>query len=125
MGRWNLVKNTKEEVLYTDYKTYPIGEEKIALGQIFTTTPEEILSEKQSYISLLNNVSTRDDFYLIALFITDIINGGSYVIYSSKAKELFKRAFKKQDLQQGTFLENIVSRKKQILPVVMSEMGEQ
>ena len=25
---------SKEEVLYTDYKTYPVGEERIGLGQI-------------------------------------------------------------------------------------------
>ena len=116
---------TKEEVLYTDYKNYPVGEYKIGLGQIFTTNPEEILKDKEEYIELLNQVAEGNNYYLVSLFITDIINKGSYVLYSKRAEEIFKKVFKDNNLSQGTFLEEIVSRKKQILPVIMMEMGEQ
>ena len=116
---------TKEEVLYTDYKNYPVGEYKIGLGQLSTTNPEEILKTKEEYIELINNVCDGNDYYLVAFFITDIINNGSYVLYSQRAEEILKKAFKNQNLTQGTFLEGIVSRKKQILPGIMIEMGEQ
>ena len=119
----SLKGKTKEEVLYTDYKTYPVGEERIGLGQISTTNPEQILDEKEEYIELLNNVAEGNNYHFVALFITDIINNGSYVLYSKRAEEIFKRIYKNEDLPQGAFLENIVSRKKQILPAIMLEMG--
>ena len=115
---------TKEEVLYTDYKNYPVGDKRIGLGQIFTTNPMEVLKSQDSYVELLNNVTEGNGYYLTALFITDILKGGSYVLYSNRAEEIFRKVFKKDELKEGTFLEGVVSRKKQILPGIMLEMGE-
>lgn len=118
----SLKGKTKEEVLYTDYKTYPVGERRIGLGQLSTTNPEQILEEKEEYIELLNNVAEGNNYYFVALFITDIINNGSYVLYSNRAENIFRKIYKNEELTQGDFLENIVSRKKQILPGIMLEM---
>ena len=115
---------TKEEVLFTDYKNYPVGEEKIGLGQLSTTSPEEILNEKEEYIKLLNNVAEGNNNYFVALFITDIINNGSYVLYSERGEEILRKVYKNDNLTQGTFLKGVVSRKKQILPGILVEMGE-
>ncbi|MBR3161243.1 MAG: putative manganese-dependent inorganic diphosphatase [Bacilli bacterium] len=118
----SLKGKTKEEVLYTDYKNYPVGEDKIGLGQFSTTNPEEILDKKDEYIDLLDDVTNGNGYYFVCLFITDIINRGSYVLYSRRAEEILKRVYKKDDLVQGTFLPGVVSRKKQILPGIMLEM---
>lgn len=121
----SLKGKTREEVLFTDYKIYPVLETKIGLGQVLTTNPDEILRDMNSYIDLLNQVSDTNDYYLVCLFVTDIIKGGSYVLYSKRGYDVLKRAFKDDLLEQGSFLEGVVSRKKQILPVIMFEMGEE
>lgn len=120
----SLKGKTKEEVLYTDYKNYPVGDQRIGLGQLSTTNPDQILDEKEEYIELLNNVATANDYYFVALFITDIINQGSYVLYSSRAENILRKVYKNEELTQGTFLKDVVSRKKQILPGIMLEMGD-
>ena len=120
----SLKGKTKEEVLYTDYKNYPVGNYHIGLGQISTTNPDEILEEKKEYIDLLNQVADGEDYYFVALFVTDIIKKGSYVLYSKRAENILRNVYKREDLTQGTFLEGVVSRKKQILPGIMLEMGE-
>jgi len=51
--------------------------------------------------------------------ITDIFKNGSYILFNENAKETLKLAFDEK-LEQGTFLENMVSRKKQILPAIMN-----
>ena len=118
----SLKGKTKEEVLYTDYKTYPVDDKKIGLGQLSTTNPDEILEELDGYVDLLNEVAEANDYYLVALFVTDIIKKGSYVIYSNRAEDILRKVYKNEDLTQGTFLEDVVSRKKQILPGIMFEM---
>lgn len=118
----SLKGKTKEEVLYTDYKNYPVGDQKIGLGQLSTTNPDEILDSIDEYIELLNEVAEANDYYLVALFVTDIIKNGSYVIYSRRAEDILRKVYKNDNLTQGTFLDGVVSRKKQILPGIMLEM---
>ena len=121
----SLKGKTREEVLYTDYKSYPVLDNRIGLGQLSTTNPSELLDDMDGYIELLEQVCKNNDYYLVAFFITDVIRGGSYVLYSSKAYDILKNVFKRDDLCQGMFLEGIISRKKQILPGILMEMGEQ
>ena len=118
----SLKGKTREEVLYTDYKNYPVGDKKIGLGQLSTTNPDEILEVIDEYVELVNEVADANDYYLVCLFVTDIINKGSYVIYSRRAEDILRRVYKNEELTQGTFLEGVVSRKKQILPGIMLEM---
>ena len=120
----SLKGKTYEEVLYTDYKTYPVGDKRIGLGQLSTTNPDEILEVMNDYVDLLNEVADANDYYLVCLFVTDIISKGSYVLYSKRAEDILRKVYKNDQLTEGTFLEGVVSRKKQILPGIMVEMGE-
>ena len=116
---------TKEEVLYTDYKNYPVMDKRIGLGQLSTINPSEVLNDMDDYVNLLNQVSESNDYYFVCLFVTDVIRGGSYVLYSDAAYDVLKKVFKCDSLTEGMFLDGIISRKKQILPGILIEMGEQ
>lgn len=120
----SLKGKTKEEVLYMDYKTYPVGDYKIGLGQITTLNVDEILQEKDAYIDLLNETAEGNGYYFVALFITDIIKKGSYVLYSRRAEDVLRGAYNNDKLTEGAFLKGVVSRKKQVLPGIMLEMGQ-
>ena len=111
---------TKEQVLYKDYKTYNIKNGKIGLGQVITACPSDILSNKDEYIELLNNISVSNQYEFICLFITDVLKNGTYVLYSENAKEYLEEAFNIKNIEEGKFLKGIVSRKKQIIPLLMN-----
>ena len=113
---------TKEQVLYKDYKNYTIGSDRVGLGQVITMDIKEVLNEKDEYINLLNNVSNNNNYLFVCLFVTDILENGTYVLYSDNAKEILESAFGIKDIKQGHFLKGIISRKKQILPVLMNDM---
>lgn len=115
----SLKGKTPEEVLYTDFKVYPLGKRKMGIGQITTTNPEEILNEKENYINLLNKITIENDYYFTALFITDIIQNGSYVLFSEEASSLLRSAYGLRNIEQGSYLPNVVSRKKQVVPNIM------
>lgn len=108
-----------EDILYTDFKDYPLAESKMGLGQISTTNAEEILEEKEKYIELLDKIAEENHYQLVALFITDIIENGSYVLYNQNAKDLIKKAYNLDVIEEGIYLPNVVSRKKQMVPNIM------
>lgn len=118
----SLAGKTKEDILYTDFKNFTIEEKKVGVGQIFTLDIDEIKQDQQEYIDLLNTTAENNDYYIIALFVTDIINNGSYVFYNDKAKDILDSSFNITNLEQGYYLQDCVSRKKQIIPSIMDAM---
>lgn len=118
----SLAGKTKEDILYTDFKNFTIEEKKVGVGQIFTLDIDEIKQDQQEYIDLLNTTAENNDYYIIALFVTDIINNGSYVFYNDKAKDILDSSFNIANLEQGYYLQDCVSRKKQIIPAIMDAM---
>ena len=118
----SLKGKTLEEILYNDFKTYSVDDKKIGLGQIMTTNIEEVRDKLEEYVNLLNAVCENKEYYFVCLFVTDILKNGTYVIYSEKADEVLSSAFKIKKIDQLSYLNKIVSRKKQILPAIMNEM---
>lgn len=115
----SLKGKTKEEILYMDFKNFTIDGKKVGVAQIITLNVEEIEKEKEDYIELINNVAQNNDYYIVALFATDIIKNGSYIYYNDKAKDILDHCFEIEELKQGCYLDGIISRKKQMIPNIM------
>ena len=118
-----LVGKTKEEVLYNDYKRYPTSNGTIGLGQIYTTNIADFEKEKKDYIDMLNNVASINEYKFVALFVTDIIKNGTYIYYSNGGKEILTKAFNLEEINEGTYLPNVLSRKMQVLPAILDIMN--
>lgn len=109
---------SKEDVLYNDYKIYTVGDKKFAIGQFFTMNFDEIEKEIDEYVEVLNKVCDANNYSLVALYVTDIVKNGSYVIYSNTGSNIISLAYQ-DDVYEGYFIEGCVSRKKHIVPVIM------
>ena len=109
---------SKEDVLYNDYKIYTVNDKKFAVGQFFTMNFEEIEKEIDEYIDVIDNVADGNDYVLVALYVTDIVKNGSYIIYNKRGNGLVSVAYQK-DLNEGEFIPGVVSRKKHVVPVIM------
>ena len=113
---------TMEQVLYKDYKNYVIKGNKVGLGQVITTDINDVLNNMNEYIDLLNTISEKNNYLFVCLFVTDILENGTYVLYSDRAKDILESAFNIDNIEEGKFLKGIVSRKLQILPKLMNDM---
>ena len=111
---------TPGEVIYKDLKTYVVGESNIAIGQVFTTDFKEYQKQIQKYVKNLNELSAAKDYKVVALFVTDIINNDSYLIYNDDAHKYLESAFNIDNLDQGHMLRGVISRKTQMLPPIIS-----
>ena len=113
---------TKEEILYQDFKKFNYNEHNVGVGQVFTTDIDFVLNNKDEYIQMLDDASVNDDYKIICLFITDIINNGSYMLYNTKAEDILKESHELDEIYEGCYIENIVSRKKQIIPPILENL---
>lgn len=108
-----------EDVLYNDFKLYTVGEATFGVGQFFTMNFDDIEKDLENYVTTLNNISNANNYDFLALYVTDIIKNGSYVIYNTKAEDKVKVMYPECDVKEGFFVEKCVSRKKNVIPLVM------
>ena len=111
-------KNLKE-IIYMDFKTFVIDKTLIGVSQVTTLNAKAILKQKNSYIRFLNKEANHKNFDIMVLAITDIFKNGSYILFNDKAKDILKEAYNEK-IGEGDFIEGMVSRKKQILPPIIS-----
>ena len=107
------------DVLYNDFKLYNISNKSIGIGQVFTMDFDEIKNSIDKYVEVLDKVVADKEYNFLALYVTDIINNGSYIIYSSKSYEKIALMYDDIDIYEGCFIKNTISRKKDILPLIM------
>ena len=115
----SLVGMSKEDVLYNDFKIYTVNDKNFAIGQFFTMNFEEIEKDLDEYIHVLDEVSEANNYSLVALFVTDIIKNGSYVIFNTKGRDIIEVAYNLANIPQGYFIAGCVSRKKHVVPMIM------
>lgn len=110
---------TIQEVIYKDFKNYTINDNKFGVGQVFTTDFNIFKNNIEDYVKELNNIAENNSFKIVCLFVTDILNNNSYIIYNDKSKDYLIDAFNIMDIKEGTLLKGVVSRKKQMVPPIM------
>ena len=110
---------SREDVLYNDYKLYSVNDKNFAIGQFFTMNFDSISREIDEYVRVLDKVSEANNYSLVALYVTDIIKNGSYVIFNTKGKNIMEIAYQ-DGIEEGYFIRGCVSRKKHVVPQIMS-----
>lgn len=111
-----------EDIIFGDYKEFTASGRSFGIGQVLTLDYDKILEEKDEYIKYLDKECKIRNFELIALFITDIVNNGSYVLFSSNADKIMSLAYNIENIEEGTYLDGVISRKKQMVPNIMQEI---
>lgn len=109
---------TPEDVLYNDYKIFSVNDKKFSIGQFFTMNFTEIRKDLATYIDILDKVAEGNNYSLVALYVTDIVRNGSYVIYNTKAQNIMDLAYS-EDVEEAFFVPGCISRKKHVVPVIM------
>lgn len=120
----SLEGKTKKEVVNTDIKTFNYDDETTyAVSQIFTLDFDTIKKDIEGYISLIEDMKKENGFKFIVVAITDIIKNGSYFIFTESAKEILEAGYELKNIEQGVYIEDQVSRKKQVVPTIINGMN--
>ena len=109
---------SKEDVLYNDFKLFSVNGRSFGIGQFFTINFDDIKKDIDGYVQVLDRVAEGNNYQLVALYVTDIIRNGSYVLYNQKGANIMNLAYQ-DDVFEGYFVEGCVSRKKHVVPIIM------
>ncbi len=107
-----------KEIVYMDFKAFNIDKKVIGIGQVTTLSSKAILKQKSSYIRFLNRESANKGYDIMLFVITDIFKNGSYLLFNESGHETLRMIFN-ENLEQGDFIKDLISRKKQVVPMIM------
>ncbi len=113
---------TIEEILFQDFKKFNLVYKNVGISQVFTLDINQIMNRKSEFIKLIDDITLDKDYFLIIMAVTDIVNEGSYIFYTSSKERLVKGIFEEENVYQGIYVDKCVSRKKQIVPRVINAL---
>lgn len=109
-----------EEILFQDFKKFNLVYKNVGISQVFTLDINQIMDRKEEFVKLIDHMTEDKDYFMIIMAVTDIVNEGSYMFYTSNKERLVKSIF--DDAYQGIYVDKCVSRKKQIVPKVIDAL---
>jgi manganese-dependent inorganic pyrophosphatase len=106
------------DLVIRDFKDFNMGGKKIGIGQLELVDLDLI---KERRLELYEEIRKLKDEgrHSVLFLLTDIVRAGSEILYLSDDVSIFERAFGK-DLEKDNWLDGIMSRKKQVVPVLES-----
>lgn len=120
----SLADKTPIDLLTMDMKEFVMGNYKTALAQVNTVDISSVIDQKEELEENINKMIIENGYNLFMLVITDIVNKGSQILAYGDSTHLVTSAFKLPLEDDTMWLKGVVSRKKQIVPVLMQASQE-
>lgn len=112
---------TAEQLINIDSKEFANGDFKFQIAQVNTACIEDILVNKVEIEKAMTEFMKDNDLKLFVFLITDIINSNSKTIVLGDTS-VFEKAFNTSVENNTAFLPGVVSRKKQVAPVIANNI---
>ncbi len=109
---------TAEELINLDSKEFEANGMKFQVAQVNTASIEDVLKSKEEIENAINAFIKANNIDLFLFAITDIINSNSQAIILGTKTDVAEKAFNVKLENNMAFLPGVVSRKKQIIPVL-------
>ncbi len=109
---------TADELITLDSKEVMLKDVKAKIAQVNTASIPDMLKRKSELENSIANTVNNEGLDLFVLAITDIIESNSQVIVLGKRADLVEKSYNVKLVDNTAFLPGVVSRKKQILPIL-------
>jgi len=106
------------QLLGIDAKVFPMGAATIEIAQINTVSIEDMMTRKAELEHAMQTIIKEKELDLFVTVITDILNSNSQLIALGERLDIVEKGFNIKLSENTALLEGVVSRKKQIVPVM-------
>ena len=114
---------TPEEVINIDSKLFEKDGKKFKIAQINTADLDSVFKNKVYFEAAINNEIKNENLDLYVFAATDILNSNSKIISLGNDSKVVEKAYGVTLDNNTALLENVVSRKKQILPKILENLN--
>ena len=114
----DLSDKSLEDLLSLDAKEFEFGGYKAVVAQVNAVDVEDVLGRQEELEALLNKNVAENGLDLFFFVVTDILNNDSTAVAIGQVAEASARSFGAEIVNGRIVLPGVVSRKKQIVPVL-------
>ena len=118
----DLSDKSLEDLLSLDAKGFEFGEYKSVVAQVNAVDIEDVLGRQEELVNLLNKNVADNGLDLFVFVVTDIVKNDSTAVAVGQVAEAAAKAFGAEIVNGRIALPGVVSRKKQIVPVLTENL---
>lgn len=111
-----------EEMVTADFKEFHIAEQVLGVGQITCLDGEKLMGRKAEFMDVLQKLRDENHYDMVILMITDVLREGTNLLYLG-SDDTIRNAFSLEPKDNELFLPGVMSRKKQIIPMLTALWG--
>ncbi len=121
----NLKGKTAEEICFMDFKQFAVNQMTFGVGQINSMNQEELDAIKEKVSGCLEALREKHGLDMIYFMLTNIIEESTELLCCGHgAKAIVIDAFDLSEDEEKALLKGVVSRKKQLVPALMSQIQQ-
>ena len=118
----SLEHRTAKDLLYADYKEFHIAGHDLAVAQVTCVDSPLMLERKSEFLALMQQATEKKQLSMMILMLTDVLKEGTQLIYVGD-DETIHQAFGVTPKDNTLFLPGVMSRKKQVIPMLSALWG--
>ena len=111
-----------DSLLFADFKDFHIADHDFAISQITCVDSSHLLQRSGEFLQLMRSTMQKRGYSFMILMLTDVLVEGSHLLYVGD-EDIMAQAFGVQLKDHACFLPHVVSRKKQIVPMLSALWG--
>ena len=115
----NFMANIEPERLK---KEFHIGEQNLGVGQVTCLDSVDMLKRKGEFLDVMRRLQEEHHYNMVILMLTDVLLEGTHLLYLGD-EDIITQAFGVKLKDHTCFLPGVVSRKKQVIPMLTALWG--
>lgn len=121
----DLSSRKPDEIFEQDMKKFEVSDVHFSVSQINSMNSIELSDIKQKLIPYMNEIFASLDLDMAFVMLTNIVKESTELLcFGERAEEIAKKAFQLPDDKKEIKLKGLVSRKKQLIPSLVSVLQE-
>ena len=120
----NVSDLSPDEIAHNDMKEFSADGKVISISQVQVMDTKDILDQKDVLLNAMEKMRSGASYNGSFLMITSIIDESTNLIFAGNVDEVVAKAFDKEVVAKEVYLPGVMSRKKQVVPPILSALKD-
>lgn len=116
----NLRGKKPDEIITGDFKEFRVSKYRIGIAQVYSLESESLHDLLPEIMERMEYHCSKNGLSLLILLVTNLHLGGSLALLTGERKDIFFKAYSLEQTEEAVFLPGVLSRKKQVVPLIMA-----